>query len=122
MILTYSGNSGASFSAELDVDGLVRLRPKATRKWLHVDAYLFGDVGSMGYRSTTDDGTVRLRQATPRADAGAGLALTVKKWGPLVDVNPLTIRFDMPLFLSNLPAGESEHFAFRYVVGIGRSF
>ncbi|MFN8351846.1 MAG: M1 family metallopeptidase [Flavobacteriales bacterium] len=122
VILTYSGNSGASFSAELDVDGLVRLRPKATRKWLHVDAYLFGDVGSMGYRSTTDAGTVRLRLATPRADAGAGLALTVKKWGPLVDVNPLTIRFDMPLFLSNVPAGESEHFAFRYVVGIGRSF
>jgi hypothetical protein len=39
-----------------------------------------------------------------------------------VDIEPITIRFDMPLFLSALPAGESDHFGFRYVVGIGRSF
>jgi hypothetical protein len=78
-------------------------------------------VGSMGYRTTDADGQ-QLHMAAPRADAGIGAALTIKKWGPLVDIKPLTIRFDMPLVLSALPAGEGEYTAFRYVVGIGRSF
>jgi aminopeptidase N len=120
-VLTYSGNTGISASAELDLDGLVRWRPRPIARTLHLDAYLFGDVGAMGYRTTTADGQ-RLELARPRADAGAGIALTIKRWGPLVDIKPFTIRFDMPLFLSALPAGEDEHFAFRYVVGIGRSF
>jgi hypothetical protein len=76
----------------------------------------------MGYRTTTDLGTSQVKLALPRADAGAGAALTIKKFGPLQDIKPLTLRFDLPLVLSSLPAGESEHFAFRYVVGIGRSF
>ena len=122
ILLTYRGNSGAAFNAELDVDDLIRLRPGFTRRWLHIDAYLFGDVGSMGYREVTDAGTTRLLAATPRMDAGAGLAFTIKKFGPLVDIKPLTIRFDVPAFLSNIPAGESDHFAFRYVIGINRSF
>jgi aminopeptidase N len=122
VILTYRGNSGAAFNGELDLDGLLRIRPKATRDWLHIDAYLFGDVGSMGYRQTTDAGTVQLRLAPPRADAGAGVALTIKKFWRLVDIEPLTIRFDAPLVLSNLPSGEVDHVAFRYVVGINRSF
>ena len=122
LTLTYRGNSGAAFNAELDIDGLLRIRPKATRDWLHLDAYLFGDIGSMGYRQTSEAGTVQLRLAPPRADAGAGVALTIKKFWRLVDINPLTIRFDAPLFLSNLPYGNTDYFAFRYVVGINRSF
>ena len=47
-------------------------------------------------------------------NSGTGLIGQVSK--------PLTIRFDMPLVLSAIPAGETEHVAFRYVVGIGRSF
>ncbi|MFT3886305.1 MAG: M1 family metallopeptidase [Flavobacteriales bacterium] len=121
-ILTYVGNTGGAINAELDLDGLVALRPRATREWLHIDAYLFGDVGGMGYRALTEAGTQQLRIASPRADAGAGVALTVKKFGPLSGIKPLTIRFDMPLVLSNIPFGESDHFAWRYVVGIGRSF
>ncbi len=120
-VLAYAGNTGLSGSAELDLDGLLRWRPAGVSRYVHLDAYLFGDVGSMGYRRTTDDGQ-QLVLARPRADAGIGAALTIKRWGPLVDLKPLTIRFDMPLVLSALPAGEDEHFAFRYVVGIGRTF
>ena len=122
VILSYRGNTGGAINAELDVDGLIRLRPKPTRNWLHIDAYLFGDVGSMGYRQVTDQGTSQLRFAAPRADAGAGVAVTIKKFWKLVDIKPLTLRFDAPLFLSNIPAGETDHLAFRYVVGINRSF
>jgi aminopeptidase N len=121
VILTYAGNTGTSASAELDLDGLVRFRPGKLAQVLKLNVYLFGDVGSMSYTHIINE-RERIEFAEPRADAGAGVALTIKRWGPLVDIKPLTLRFDMPLFLSALPAGEEEHFAFRYVVGIGRSF
>ncbi|MGV9011031.1 MAG: M1 family metallopeptidase [Flavobacteriales bacterium] len=119
---SFAGNTGAAANAELDLDGLVRFRPGKLAQYLHLDVYLFGDVGSMGYREIDEKGRSKLQLAMPRADAGAGLALTLKKFGPLQDIKPLTIRFDMPLVLSNIPAGEAEHVAFRYVVGVGRSF
>jgi hypothetical protein len=121
LIFTHYGNTGLAASVELDLDGLVDLKPGKLARYVHLDAYLFGDVGMMGYRRTTTDGT-RLELAAPRADAGVGVALTIKRFGPLVDIKPLTIRFDMPLLLSSLPATESDHFGFRYVVGVGRSF
>lgn len=120
LVATYRGNTGISASGELDLDGLVRFTPGKLARTLHMDVYLFGDVGMMGYRSDGNEGQLKLAQ--PRADAGIGAALTIKKWGPLVDIKPLTIRFDMPLFLSALPATESENMAFRYVLAIGRSF
>lgn len=122
IIVTYRGNTGAALNAELDLDGLVRWEPGGFGRTVHLDVYLFGDVGSMGYRVTNADGVTHLELAPPRADAGLGAALTIKRWGNLVDIKPLTIRFDVPAVLSNLPAGEEEHFAFRYVVGIGRTF
>lgn len=121
LIYTYLGNTGLGVSGELDLDGLVRFRPGKLGQTLHLDAYLFGDAGVMGYRRVDGDGTV-LSFSEPRADAGAGFALTIKRWGPLSDIKPLTIRFDMPLLLSALPATETDHFAFRYLVAIGRSF
>lgn len=120
-VLTYRGSTGVGASAELDLDGLVRFRPGKLAQVLHLDAYLFGDAGVMGYRRVSGSGTVQ-ELAAPRADAGAGFALTIKRWGPLTDIKPLTLRFDMPLFLSAIPAGEQDHFAFRYVVAVGRSF
>lgn len=122
LILTYAGNTGAALNGELDLDGLVRFRPGKLAEYLKLNVYLFGDVGTMGYRTTTALGTPQIQLALPRADAGAGAALTIKKFGPLDDIKPLTIRFDMPLVLSALPATETEHVAFRWVVGVGRSF
>ncbi|MBL7939552.1 MAG: M1 family metallopeptidase [Flavobacteriales bacterium] len=121
LIITYAGNTGISASGEVDLDGLVRLRPGKVADYVHLDVYAFGDIGMMGYR-TLQNGNERLVLAQPRADAGMGAALTIKKWGPLVDVKPLTIRFDMPLVLSSLPATETDNLAFRYVLAIGRSF
>src|SRR5690606_6754895 len=120
-VLTYRGNTGIAASGEVDLDGLVRFRPGKLARYLHLDVYLFGDVGMMGYRRASN-GRERLELAAPRADAGAGLALTIKRFGPLVDIQPLTIRFDMPMLLSALPSSEADHFGFRYVVGVGRSF
>jgi hypothetical protein len=121
VITTYLGTSGAAMNAELDLDGLVRFRPGRLARYVKLNVYLFGDIGTMSYTRIYNE-RERIEFAEPRADAGVGLAFTIKRWGPLVDMRPLTLRFDMPLFLSALPAGETDHFAFRYVVGIGRSF
>jgi aminopeptidase N len=121
LVFTHFGNTGLSASGEVDLDGLVNFRPGKLARYLHLDVYLFGDVGMMGYRIQRN-GQDLLRLAKPRADAGAGIAFTIKRFGPLTDIKPLTIRFDMPLLLSSLPATEADHFGFRYVVGVGRSF
>jgi len=57
-----------------------------------------------------------------RMDAGLGLAFTVKKWGIFEKAKPLTVRFDMPLFLNRPPYGNPQYFDFRYVLGIERAF
>ncbi|MCB0790359.1 MAG: M1 family peptidase [Flavobacteriales bacterium] len=121
IIPTYSGNSGASVSEELELDGLVPLRPPWLRDHLHLDVYLFGDAGVMAYRHVDEEGT-HFDLGGLRADAGVGAALTIRNWGPLERLRPLVLRFDMPLVLNALPAEETNHFAFRYVVGVGRSF
>jgi hypothetical protein len=50
-----------------------------------------------------------------------GAALTIKKWWFLQDVKPLTIRFDIPFFLSSSPAG-TKNVEWRWLIGISRAF
>jgi aminopeptidase N len=56
------------------------------------------------------------------ADAGAGIALSIVRWGPLYDVKPLTIRFDAPIFINRLPFEETNYVQFRWVIGINKAF
>jgi len=114
----YKGNSGAAFNIELEFDKLAGIHPKFTKNWLELKTYLFGDAGIINYNNP---GTA-LTLADFRMDAGIGTALTIKKWGPLQMAKPLTIRFDMPLFLNRTPAIEPEYLKFRWVVGINRAF
>jgi aminopeptidase N len=60
--------------------------------------------------------------ATPRADAGIGTSITIKKWGLLEKVKPLTIRLDMPIYLSHAPALVTNNFQFNWLLGIARAF
>jgi hypothetical protein len=108
LIVTYRGNTGISASGELDLDGLVRFRPGKWRSYLHLDVYLFGDVGMMGYRTISANGE-QLHFAEPRADAGIGAAVTIKKWGPLVDHQARSPSASIcRCFLSALPATETR--------------
>ncbi|MFT6027997.1 MAG: hypothetical protein ACI8P5_002275, partial [Bacteroidia bacterium] len=88
------------------------------RNWLDIDLYLFADIGFISTSATGDGFTF----STPRADAGLGATLTIKKWGMFEKVKPLTIRFDMPLFLNRTPALDSEPWAFRWLIGISKAF
>ncbi len=114
---TYKGNSGASVSAELEFDRLVKMKP-IFRGMFKINTYLFGDAGIINYNYPNE----KLAFPGLRADAGVGTALTIKRWGPLQMVNPLTIRFDMPLFLNTPPATDDDFVQFRWIIGIGRAF
>lgn len=117
----YHGTSGGAVNAELEFNelfkGIARSMPKFS-SYVHIDTYLFGDVGIINW-SAPDAG---LAFAEPRADAGVGTALTIRRWGVLQTVKPLTIRFDMPVFLSRTPALDPDYVKFRWVLGINRAF
>ena len=114
--LTYIGRSGSSVSVEIDFDKYIHFQPKTYRKFFHLDLYAFTDGGFIVYDNALGNEAV----GKLRFDAGLGSMLTIK-FGNL-DITPLRIRFDMPLFLSRPPASDSEFIDFRYVLGINRSF
>jgi hypothetical protein len=84
-----------------------------------VVTYAFGDAGLINYNKPTED---IIKMSDVRVDAGLGIAVTIKKFGVLQTVNPLTIRFDFPLFLNKIPPTEKEYFQYRFVVGMNRAF
>lgn len=114
---TYKGTSGASVNAELEFDRLFKVKP-ILKGMFKVNTYLFGDAGIINYNYPDE----KLAFPGFRADAGVGTALTIKRWGPLQTVNPLTIRFDVPLFLSRPPATDTDFVQFRWIIGINRAF
>lgn len=118
IVLAYAGNSGAAINMELEFDEIFGIKPRWTRKWLDIDTYFFAD---LGFISTNQPGTA-FAFATPRADAGLGAAITIKRWGALQKVKPFTIRFDMPVFLNRTPALDPQPWAFRWILGINRAF
>ncbi len=129
----YKGTSGAAFNAELEFDNLFRGKgiPKFLRKkkWLNkfsggikstlqFNSYLFGDIGVINYDIPGEG----LLLTDFRADAGVGVAMTIKRFGFLQTVSPFTVRFDMPLFLNRIPYTDADYFAFRWVLGVNRAF
>jgi len=114
----YTGNSGMSINLEFGFDRLIKFKkiPKFFRNF-DFDMYLFGDLGIMTYN---DNANVE-RTLLPRADAGLGTTFTIKKFGPLNNIKPIVIRFDMPFYVSN-PASTENKFQFRWMFGINRAF
>lgn len=116
--LTYKGMSGAAFNMEMEFQEIL---PKiyALSRTFGLKTYLFGDIGLIN-KEDNDPTTFLL--SSLRADAGIGAALTIKKFGPLETVKPLTIRADFPLFLNRIPAVESNYIDFRWIISVGRAF
>jgi hypothetical protein len=116
--LAYSGANGAAINLELDFDRLLGSDRWPLQKWLKLETYVFGDAGIISINAP--DAAPAF--AMPRADAGLGLALTIRQWGPIMNLKPLTLRFDMPFFVSRPAAMQPDNWRFRWVVGIGRTF
>ncbi|HXP50033.1 MAG TPA: hypothetical protein VN922_08770, partial [Bacteroidia bacterium] len=120
----YSGSTGASVNAELEFNHLVHFNPKFLKNTFALSTYLFGDAGVINtvpiiYPINT---TPSLVFSSIHADAGVGVALTIQRWGPLQLAKPLTVRFDMPFFLNQVPYAEQNYVQMRWVIGIGRAF
>jgi hypothetical protein len=117
---TYKGQTGAAINAELEFDGIVKIKKQ---NWLtrtfKLTTYLFGDAGFINYNKVNDD---VLKMSDLRIDAGLGTTLTIKKFGSLQTVNPLVIRFDMPFFLNKIPATDKNYVQYRFVIGVSRAF
>lgn len=120
IVYTYKGQTGGAVNAELEFSSLFRIRrPGWFTNTFKVVTYLFGDAGLINYNTPLDD---VLKMSDVRADAGIGAAITIKKFGVLQTVNPLTIRFDFPLFLNKIPPSEKGYFQYRFVIGVNRAF
>ncbi len=127
LLIGYKSRSGVSANVEVDFDKYINLRPRITRKWLHADVYAFADAGVIELSSAANlnnywNVTPTTMWSDLRIDAGLGVALTVKRWAIFPKAKPLTVRFDMPLFLNRPPYANPQYAAFRYVVGINRTF
>lgn len=120
IVYTYKGNTGAAVNAELEFSGIIKIRRQNwfTRTF-KLTTYLFGDAGVINYSKPGDP---ILKMADLRADAGVGIALTIKKFGALQTVNPLTVRFDMPFFMNKIPATDKDYLQYRFVIGVNRAF
>lgn len=125
-LIGYKARSGAAFNAELDIERLITLTPKFTRNWLHVDAYLFTDIGVYELSRFLPSNFTQIYPtemwSDVHMDAGPGLAFTIKQFGPFVQARPLTLRVDFPIYLNRPPYANPQYNAFRYVVGISRAF
>ena len=113
--ISYVGKSGTSASIELEFQNLLRIKPSKLTKNFHLDMYLFADAGILAYTNNQNN----QQFGKLRADAGIGSSLTTK-FGRY-SIHPLTIRFDVPVYVSD-PAATEDVFDWRYVIGINRSF
>jgi len=123
----YKGNTGASISMELDYDKYFNIQAKGLLENFHLDSYLFLDVGILRANNPNISETTlplnKINITTPLlASAGPGFALTIKRWGYFDSIKPLTLRFDMPLYLSNVPFVDEGNIKFRWQLGINRTF
>ena len=123
----YKGNSGAAVNLELDYDKFFNIPAKGLLKNFHLDSYLFLDAGILEANNPNiSENTLQIDKInvnTPLLlSAGPGFALTIKRWSYFDGIKPLTIRFDMPLYISNAPDVDNENIKFRWQLGINRSF
>lgn len=114
----YKGATGASFNAELEFGELFRrFNPKFLNNSIKIQPYLFGDVGIININPA---GTPNV-MSNILGDAGIGTTFSIVKWWKLYNIKPLTIRFDVPFFVSTVPFAE-EYLQFRWMLGINKAF
>ena len=89
------------------------------KRTFKLDLYLFGDAGIINFNAPTD---YVLKLGSLRTDAGLGAAFTIKKFGVLQTVKPLTIRFDFPFFLNKISPLDKGYFQYRSLISVNRAF
>ena len=115
----YKGATGAAFNTEIEFGELFKfINPKFMKNSIKLQPYIFGDAGIIN-TNTANKANV---MSDLMVDAGVGTTLSIVRWGSLTNIKPLTIRFDMPLFINRLPYAEKDYFQFRWMIGINKAF
>ncbi len=112
----YNGTSGGAFNTEIDFTAYL---PYSIRR-NNISSYLFADAGIITSEQLTKE-NYKESFSDLRVDAGIGFTYTFRNFGPLEMVNPLVIRFDMPLFLNRAPAADDDFVQMRWLIGINRA-
>lgn len=115
-VYLFQSNSGSSINLEWSFAKVTRFKKLKLSQFMTFDPYLFADAGLVNYSNKKSN------YIFGRADAGAGIAFTLFKWWVLDKTEPLTIRFDSPIYLSNAPFVQENNFKFRWLIGIEKSF
>lgn len=114
----HKGQSGASANIEIELQNLINWKPRKLSRMFKLEYYLFGDAGVITANLPDEDPIL----SDIRMDGGFGMALTIKRWGSLYKIKPLTVRFDMPFVLNRPPFREGDYAQMRWVLGINRAF
>lgn len=110
----FRAESGAAANVELSFGKLI---PKLHDR-IDIDLYAFYDGGLLAME-VTDEWLPEWK--TFQQDAGLGLTISIFDGRFFTANKPFTLRFDMPAWLSHPPDG-TESLAFRWVVGVGKTF
>lgn len=112
-------NTGTAINAEIHLENYSPIKSKKLNAIFDMELYLFGDMGTI---TSFDPYHFEMTKNPWLYDAGVGSSLTWKKFG-FSTIQPLTLRFDMPLYLS-LPfsSDNGENFKFRWMIGIDKAF
>lgn len=114
----YKGTSGVSINTELEFGKIFKLHSNYLKNNYKLVPYLFADAGIINNNAAN----VNLMFSNVMADAGLGFSLTILRWWKLQTAKPLTIRFDIPLFINRLPYVEKHFVQFRWLIGVSRAF
>ena len=115
----YKGATGAALNAEIEFGELFNfLNPKFLKNSIKIQPYAFADAGTI---NTNRAGTPNV-MSDLMVDAGVGTTLSIQRWGPLYNIKPLTVRFDVPFFINRLPYAEKDYIQFRWMLGINKAF
>jgi hypothetical protein len=108
-------NSGISYSGEFHFPDFLFSRTKTLKKYFDFSPYVFSDMAMYLFNNRG------FEFSNIKSNLGLGTQLTIKKWGVLETANPLTLRFDFPLFLTPAPNADLQNIKFRWVFSIGKS-
>ena len=123
---TYYGTSGLAMNMEIGyTDYLKSLFKDSKFEFLNnipvlssMDSYLFFDAGAI----STNNPDERISFGSFRTDFGIGLTYNISEtFNKYYATNPLIIRLDFPLFVSD-PASTENNFKFRWLFGINKAF
>ena len=117
LVPVFRSHSGAAINLEVDFNRYLPFRFRKLSRSMSLSTYIFADVGVIDLNQQKD----YIEPSDIKADAGIGFVLSWYNFGPLYDIEPIRIRFDMPFYVNDPETGTST-FAPRWLIGINRSF